>query len=202
MSSTDCANQEPRPAAARGAPSLVEAVRGLRGSNLLVLTTLGAIDGTVFLLAASGALATWSGAVVAGLTVVAGAGAWIAAREEFVQRGGRSDGRRGRQRSADGAGRAALDRAAWLRLAAIACVAIAATVAAAWAGAALAGRIELHVLPTAAGVVLLLVAAEVAGLDLPRPRGLPLPVAALLGAVALEAALGLSMLASSWGVAA
>lgn len=141
----------------------------LRGSNLLLLTTLGAVDGTVFLMAASGALSTLAGAVTCGLTVVAGAGAWLVARDEFG---------RGERTRRDG-----------LRLAATAGVASAVTLAAAWLGASLAGAVQLIVLPKAAGLVILLVAAEVAGLGLPRVKGLPLPVAALAVALVVETAL-------------
>lgn len=141
----------------------------IRGSNLLVLTTLGAVDGTIFLLAAGGTLATLEGAVVTGLTVIGGAGAWLTAQEEFGQRN--------------------LSGRDWSRLGLIAALAVAATLAAAAVGAAVAGLVELVVLPKAAGVVLILIAADIAGADLPRVKALPLPVVAVLLALVLEVAL-------------
>jgi len=66
---------------------------------------------------------------------------------------------------------------------------LAATVASVWVGTSLGRAVTLHVLPKAAGIVLFLVAAEVAGMRLPRPtrlRRLPLPAAVLGAAVALE----------------
>ncbi|MGB0653593.1 MAG: hypothetical protein ACPGQL_10385, partial [Thermoplasmatota archaeon] len=49
--------------------------------SLLLLATLSSIDGTIVVLAASGALSSLAGAIVIGLTTVAGVGAWLAARE-------------------------------------------------------------------------------------------------------------------------
>lgn len=138
----------------------------IRGSHLLVLTTLGAVDGTIFLMAASGALSHLQGALVAGLTVVGGAGAWLTAQEEF--------------------GSAPLSGAERIRLATIAAVAVGATLLAAALGAYIAGAVQLVVLPKAAGLVLLIVAVEIAGVDLPKLRGLPLAVVALVGAIVLE----------------
>lgn len=130
------------------------------------MTSLGAVDGTVLLLAAQGALSTWVGAVSVGLTVIAGAGAWITARQAFG----------GRRRSARD----------WAILAAIGIVTAVATVAAAWLGGLLGAQIALQILPHAAGVVLLAVAAEVAGLRLPRFGRLPLPAVTILAAVLAE----------------
>lgn len=135
-------------------------------SNLLLMTCLGAVDGTVLLMAAAGALASVGAAVVVGLTVVSGAGAWIAAYQAF---GGRH--------------RTARD---YRLLAGIALLSVTATVAAAWVGMTLGDALRFHVLPKAVGVVLFLVAAEVAGLRLPRPGRAPLPVVALAAAGLLE----------------
>ncbi len=124
--------------------------------NLLLMTSLGAVDGTILLLAASGALSSIGAAVVVGLTVVSGAGAWIAAYQAF---GGRAH--------------TAQDYRA---LAGIALLSILATVAAAWIGMALGDAVRLHVIPKAVGVVLFLIGAEVAGLRLPRLGHAPLPL--------------------------
>ena len=137
-------------------------------SNLLLMTCLGAVDGTVLLMAAAGALQSVGAAVVVGLTVVSGAGAWIAAYQAFG----------GRHRTA----------ADYRLLAGIALLSVTATVAAAWVGMALGEALRFHVLPKAVGVVLFLVAAEVAGLRLPRPGRAPLPVVALAAAGLLEVA--------------
>lgn len=134
--------------------------------SLLMLTCLGALDGTIVVLAASGRLSSLSAAILVGLTVVSGTGAWITARNVFA-------GRRGWQGN--------------LLFWGLAATSIAAVVAAAWLGSTLAGAIELHVLPKAAGVVLLLIGAEVGGLRLPRVSHAPLPVVALLAGLLLEA---------------
>jgi hypothetical protein len=78
----------------------------------------------------------------------------------------------------------------WATLGALGALTVASTAAAAWLGQGLAQAVTLHVVPKAAGVVLLLVAAEVAGLRLPRLAGgrLPLPIAALAVGLVLEAA--------------
>lgn len=137
-------------------------------ANLLLMTSLGAVDGTVLLMAASGALASVGSAVVVGLTVVSGAGAWIAAYQAFG----------GRRRTAGDY---------WL-LAGIALLSAVATVAAAWVGMALGEAVRFHVLPKAVGVILFLVGAEVAGLRLPRPGRAPLPLLAVGAAALLEVA--------------
>jgi hypothetical protein len=166
------------PAAARPFRSLFPAARGratprvAQGrrqeplATLYLLTLMSAADGSIVLLAASGHLSTLGGAVAVGLTVIAGAGSWLAAQEAF----------RGRLRRAD-----------HLRLALLGLATLAATVASAWLGASLGAAFRLHLLPKAAGAVLCMLAAEVAGLRVPRLRGVPLPAAALGGAFLLEA---------------
>lgn len=151
--------------AATTAPSSADGTRAkpdVSPSSLLMMTTLGAVDGTIVLLAANGVLSTLAGALVTGLMVMAGAGAWIVARQVY---GGRR--RTGRDR---------------LVLASIAVTTSLATVAAAWLGDWAGQSIRFHVLPRAVGLVLLLVAMEVGGLRLPRVphlRNVPLPVLAL-----------------------
>lgn len=139
-------------------------------SSLFALTLLSAVDGSLLALAAAGELETLGGALTVGLLVIAGAGSWLAARSAF---GGRR--RTGRD---------------WATLAALGALTLASTLAAAWLGQGLAQAVSLHVLPKAAGVVLLLVAAEVAGLRLPRLAGgrLSWPMAALALGLALEGA--------------
>ncbi|MHB1262665.1 MAG: hypothetical protein ACYC2H_13240, partial [Thermoplasmatota archaeon] len=119
-------------------------------------------------LAAAGQLETLGGALTVGLLVIAGAGSWLAARSAFGGR--RRDGRD------------------WATLGALGALTLASTLGAAWLGQGLAQAVTLHVIPKAAGVVLLLVAAEVAGLRLPRLAGgrLPLPMAALALGLVLE----------------
>ncbi len=133
-------------------------------TTLLGMTCLGAFDGTIVLLAASGAMSTMAGAILTGLTVVAGIGAWIVARQAFPARG-----------------RTWRDRAV---LAIVALATSLATVAAAWLGDMVGGAVTLHVLPRAAGLILLAVAVEVGGWRLPRVRGIPLPFA-LIGAAGI-----------------
>lgn len=129
------------------------------------MTSLPAVDGTIFALAAQGAFDSVGGAVLAGLTVIAGASAWMAARREF----------------ADDAGAPAL--------ALVAAASTLAAVAAAVAGATVGARVELTVFPAAAGVSLMVIAAEVAGLRVPRLARVPLPAACVaIGALAEVAA--------------
>ena len=135
-------------------------------STLYLLTLMSAADGSIVALAAAGALDTLGGAVAVGLTVIAGAGSWLAARQAFGGRPGRAGLR---------------------ALALLGAITTLATVASAWLGATLGEAVRLHVLPKAAGAVLCLLAAEVAGLRVPRVRGLPLPAAALGAALLLEA---------------
>lgn len=125
-------------------------------ATVLLMTTFAAADGTILLMAARGSLNSWSAAVTVGLTMVSGAGAWIAARQAFGGKRGVRD---------------------QLVLAAMALTTIIATVAAAAAGVWLGDAVQLVILPRAVGIVLLLVAAEVAGLRLPRPGKVPLPIA-------------------------
>jgi hypothetical protein len=139
-------------------------------SNLFGLTLLSAVDGSLLALAAAGQLETLGGALAVGLLVIAGAGSWLAARVAYGGR--RRDGRD------------------WATLAALGAITATSTAAAAWLGQGLAQAMTLHVLPKAAGVVALLVAAEVAGLRLPRlAKGrVSLPFAALGVGIVLEAA--------------
>jgi hypothetical protein len=153
-------------AAERLAPSAPGRRDGI--SSLFGLTLLSAVDGSLLALAAAGQLETLGGALAVGLLVIAGAGSWLAARVAFSGR--RRDGRD------------------WLALAALGAITVASTAAAAWLGQGLAQAMTLHVLPKAAGVVALLVSAEVAGLRLPRlAKGrVSLPFAALAAGVVLE----------------
>ena len=151
------------PAAAAPAPG------DARGTQaVFALTLLSAADGSLLAIAAAGQLESLGGALSVGLLVIAGAGSWLAARSAF---GGRQ--RRGRD---------------WAVLAVLGLLTVASTAAAAWLGTSLAQAVTLHVLPKAAGVVALLVAAEVAGLRLPRLAGgrLPLPFVALAAGALLE----------------
>lgn len=130
-----------------------------------MLTCLGALDGTIVVLAASGRLSSLTAAILVGLTVVSGTGAWITARNVFA-------GRKGWHANALFAG--------------LAVISIAAVLAAAWLGTAIGTAVELHVLPKVAGIVLVLIAAEVGGIHLPRLRHAPLPAVALVFGLALE----------------
>ncbi|HUR64124.1 MAG TPA: hypothetical protein VM241_06560 [Candidatus Thermoplasmatota archaeon] len=151
------------PAAASGRPN-----RPPLG-NLYLLTLLSTVDGSLVVLAAGGHLSSLGGAVAVGLTVIAGAGSWLAARQAF-------SGRR--------PGKADLRALALLGLATAL-----ATVASAWLGMTLGGAVALHVLPKAAGIALFLVAAEVGGLRVPTLRGVPLAPLAVGAAVLAEVAL-------------
>ncbi len=139
--------------------------RRVSPATVLLMTTLAAVDGTILLLAAKGTLNSWGAAVTVGLTMISGAGAWIAARQAFAHRQGFRD---------------------HLVLAALAATTIVATVAAAAAGQWLGSTVELIVLHRAVGIILLLVAAEVGGLKLPQPGKVPLPVAGTGAAGGLE----------------
>ncbi len=138
--------------------------------SLFLLTTISAADGTLALLAASGHLNTLGGAIAVGLTVIAGAGTWLAARQAFT-------GRRLTPRD-------------HLTLAGLGIATLASATAATWLGLTLSQTLTLHVLPKAAGIILFLIAAEIGGLHLPRPpalpRAVPLPVAALAIALLAE----------------
>lgn len=133
-------------------------------TTLLAITLLGAVDGTIIVLSARGALNSLAGALTVGLTVIAGAGAWITARQTF---GG------------------ARIRSQWRILAIMALTTSLATVGAAWVGQQMQD-ISLLVLPRVAGLVLLLISLEVGGLPLPRIRKLPLPVIVVAGGALLE----------------
>jgi hypothetical protein len=149
-------------------PNLPAAARPALG-NLYLLTLLSTVDGSLVVLAAGGQLSSLGGAVAVGLTVIAGAGSWLAARQAFAGR---------RPGGAD------------LRaLGALGLVTAAATVASVWLGTTLGNAVALHVLPKAAGVALFLVAAEVGGLRVPRLRGVPLAPLAVAGAALAEVAL-------------
>jgi hypothetical protein len=137
--------------------------------SLFALTLLSAADGSLLALAAAGRLSTLGGALTVGLLVVAGAGSWLAARQAFA----------GRRPDARG----------WRALGLLGVLTLASTVASAWLGSALGEAVTLHALPKAAGVVLLLLSAEMAGVRMPRPGRVPLPVAALAAGFALEALL-------------
>lgn len=133
-------------------------------SKLFLMTSLPAVDGTLFALAATGRLATPAVAVTVGLTIIAGAGAWLSAREEFSgERGG--------------------DRGTLLFIAlASTLLALAATTAGALVGA----HVTLVALPTAAGLALVALAAEFAGARLPRVAGLAAPTLIVIGGIAGE----------------
>ena len=130
-----------------------------------MLTCLGALDGTIMVLAASGRLSSLSAAILVGLTVISGTGAWITARNVFANRQGWSGN---------------------LLFGGLAATSIAAVLAAAWLGSTLGAAVQLHVLPKVAGIVLVLIAAEVGGIRLPRIRHAPLPAVALLAGLLLE----------------
>lgn len=147
-------------------PAAAAPVRRGAVADLFTLTLLSAIDGSLLALAASGQLSSLGGAVATGLTVVAGAGSWLAAREAF------------------GAG--VRSRRDWALLGLLAAATLAATVASVWVGLSLGRAVSLHILPKAAGIAIFLVAAEVAGWRLPRPARVPLPALVLAGAVVVE----------------
>jgi hypothetical protein len=154
------------PAAAAPPARPTEVGRSGRLGPLYLLTLLSTVDGSLLLLSASGQLSSPGSALAVGLTVIAGAGSWLAARQAFAGQGGRR---------------------AFVALGLLGVVTLAATVASVLLGNALGTALTLHVLPKATGVVLLLVAADVGGLTVPRVRGLPLPVAVLAVAGVLEA---------------
>ncbi len=131
--------------------------------HLLGMTCLSSVDGTIPMLAASGAFANPATSATLGLTVVAGIGAWITAWQAYPEKLGRQD---------------------WLRLGAYAGITMLVTLAAAWLGAALAPA--MHVLPYVAGVVVLLIAMQIAGLRLPRLGKVPLPLGVVAAGMLLE----------------
>jgi hypothetical protein len=137
--------------------------------SLYLLTLLSTVDGSLVLLAAGGHLSSLGGAVAVGLTVIAGAGSWLAARQAFAgRRPGRADLR---------------------ALALLGVATLAATVASVWLGTALGDAAALLVMPKAAGIALFLVAAEVGGLRVPTLRGVPLALVAVAASAVLEVAL-------------
>lgn len=118
-----------------------------RAAPLLTMTGLASVDGTVVLLAANGAFSTVPSAVATGLTVIAGVGAWIAARTSY---GGRT------RRAHD-----------WVTLGTIAAGTSATTVLAAWLGTVVAQSWSLDILSVAAGLIVMLLAAEMLGITIP-----------------------------------
>ncbi len=130
-----------------------------------MLTNLAAIDGTLFALAAGGALADFGGSALIGLTVIGGAGAWSAARDEFARPKVVQD---------------------WVALALLAVLSTVAAAAVALAGAELGSRMDLVAIPIAAGVAVLLIACEIGGVRLPRVRGVGMPAIALFAGIVLE----------------
>lgn len=128
-------------------------------SSLFILTLLSGIDGSLLALAAAGRLTRLGDAITIGLVVVAGAGSWLAANQAFA----------GRRRTHND----------WGLLIALGVLTLGSTVASVWLGTRLGSALTLHVLPKGAGLVLLLVGAEVAGLRLPRAGRVPLPLAGL-----------------------
>lgn len=140
--------------------------RRLGPTHLLTVTTISALDGTLLLLVAAGTLETLTGAITTGLTVIAGGGAWVTARELY---GGRP--LRGRDRTTLGL---------------IALVAIPLALGAVWVASRTGLTAGLQYLPHAAGFVLLLLAADITGLRLPRPAGAPLPALVVAGTAILE----------------
>jgi hypothetical protein len=169
---------KPRPRLPAAAAVNVQSRLGLAGSasdagrgsipTLYLLTLISAADGSLLLLAAAGHFETIGGSLIVGLLVVAGAGSWLAAHQAF---GGR--------------GKTSRD---WAVLVLLGLLTFAATVASAWLGLTLGQGLTLHVLPKAIGIVLFLVAGEVAGFRL-RVGPVPAPLAAIAAAGVLEAAL-------------
>ncbi|MBW3583425.1 MAG: hypothetical protein KY455_10035 [Euryarchaeota archaeon] len=132
-------------------------------NTLLFLTTVSAMDGTVFLLAAQGAFSHLAGAVTAGLTVVAGGGAWTTAWAHY---GGRR-----------------LGRSELWRFALNALLGTLLTTLAVLLGSTYGAGMSLRLLPHAAGLGLILLGLQVAGFRLPRPYGLT-PIPTLLATTA------------------
>ncbi len=134
--------------------------------HLLWMTSLSSIDGTIPLLAAQGHFDSPGAAAAIGLTMVAGIGAWIAAWQAFPKRPGRRE------------------------LAAItAMIAASSALTILAVAAGIRWGHHLHVLPHIVGAVVMLVAAQVAGLRLPRIGHLGPPVLLILAASVVEVAL-------------
>lgn len=138
-------------------------------ADLFTLTLLSAADGSLVALAAAGRLESLGGALTVGLLVVAGAGSWLAARSAFA----------GRRRTGHD----------WFLLGSLGVLTLAATAGSAWLGVTLGQAVTLHVVPKAAGIALLAIAAEVAGLRVPRPARVPLAIHVLALAGLVEVAL-------------
>lgn len=138
-------------------------------ADLFTLTLLSAVDGSLVALAVAGRLESLGGALTVGLLVVAGAGAWLAARSAFA----------GRRRTGHD----------WFLLGGLGVLTLAATAGSVWLGVTLGQAVTLHVVPKAAGIALFAVAAEVAGLRVPRPAHVPLAVHVLALAGLAEVAL-------------
>lgn len=134
-------------------------------ADLLWMTSLSSLDGTIPLLAAQGRFGSATQSVAIGLTIVAGIGAWVAAWQAFPQRPGRRD---------------------LLGLLGVAALSSGLTVAAVAAGTRWGHH--LHVLPHVVGGVILLIALQVAGFRLPRLGRVGPPGALVLGAAAVEVA--------------
>ncbi len=123
--------------------------------SLFLLMSFAAVDGTLALFAATGRLSTLAGAITVGLTTIAGAGAWITARESL-------GGVHGMRRHAV--------------LATLGIVTAASALLAAAVGALAQGAFELQWLPKAGGLALMIIGAEVTGLRVPRVARMPLPI--------------------------
>lgn len=147
-------------------PRLPPAAASRPVSSLFILTLLSGIDGSLLALAAAGRLTRLADAVTIGLVVVAGAGSWLAANQAFA----------GRRRTHHD----------WGVLASLGVLTLGSTVASVWLGTQLGAALTLHVVPKGAGLVLLLIGAEVAGVRLPRVGRLPLPLAGLAFVLAAE----------------
>lgn len=144
--------------------------RALRDAarHRLLLTAMPALNGTVATLASQGALREPAVLAALALAGIAGPGAFAVASLDFGSRG-RAPGARA-------------------LLAAIALLSTALVALAAALGSAL-GAADARWLRLFGGAALLVVALQVAGLRVPEPRGVPLPLALALAGLAAEAAL-------------
>ncbi|HWG91151.1 MAG TPA: hypothetical protein VNZ52_09930 [Candidatus Thermoplasmatota archaeon] len=139
----------------------------LMSTRLALFTVLPAVDGTLFSLGAAGAFANPVTSTTVGLTVIAGAGSWLSAREEF------GPWTRGHRK----------------RFLLLGLLAAALAVAAGAAGAFIGAHLSLVAIPIGAAVALALLGVAVAGAKLPQPLGLPLPAWSVVAAVVVEVAL-------------
>jgi hypothetical protein len=153
-------NALPQLGLSRKMPVLRDAV----SSRLFLMTTLGAATGQVSILAAEGSLASPGVVVTAGLTLVAGVGAFLAAIDEA-----RLDEARGRR-----------------VFAATALVSIVANVAAAGVGVAFAQLVSIEHVRYFAALALGAVAVEIASQRSLEPAGVPLPCALVVVGVLVE----------------